>query len=700
MTNIRPEIFRPSSRVRLSLRFEEYDDTGALIGRLPVLQPGAAPTVAPQQGDAPAAAPATSVEELNAQLAEIDEALNLEESQLEPSPAVIQEYRNQRARLTRQLGQATSSIGGDAARAERAGTAAPLDYTAGPSPDDRFITVEFVPVSVSIERNGLRTADTATVTLDFRDVPVDARLVRSAAIEIYLGVVNPIDFEEGMRNGRSPDGSLSSLVNQDSRLVTHFFGVVDDWKTALDESGGDLVTISCRDYSALLLDTPVATGTAIDLTKPIDQGIQDFLRLYPTLGATPQGQGIEVFYGSPFEENAGPVPVPAHAAPASTAPRRGRGARQARGGDQNTNLWDVVTDTCVRVGLVPLFFDYHLRLIDPRTFYTNRDRPTRMLYGQNLRHFEASRKLGGTRVPTIEVRCWDPDIGRTRWARYPVPDGADASASAGIFGVSDPPSRPYRANVVSVSGWSPENRIQTYVVQGVTDPDVLRRVARSTFEQIGRQEIEGNFQTDVVTSSSALFSRQGILRADNADLLLAQSGDAVEVLVSGVPGTSRSAAGLSASEIASMEVQRRADYLVSIGWRREVADRFSRFAQAASFQTVFRVQNVRLEMDADVGLTVNVDFINYIVVREEAQTNPDSGVAPDVGDAASVLAGIDLTGLSDTSATGVDALREAQNLRDVSTQQRALGTISQEQYERQQAAASEIAEVAYDAGET
>jgi hypothetical protein len=49
----------------------------------------------------------------------------------------------------------------------------------GPPPDDRFVRAGVLPRRVEIERNGFRTADTASVTLDWKDVPFDPRLVRA-----------------------------------------------------------------------------------------------------------------------------------------------------------------------------------------------------------------------------------------------------------------------------------------------------------------------------------------------------------------------------------------------------------------------------------------------------------------------------------------------------------------------------------------
>lgn len=702
MANLRPEIFRPSSAVRLTVRFEEYDDTGALAERLaPVAVGSPAPVPTPEAPQVQHDAPLGRDETLR-RIASLDDQIE----RADPSASegiivngIVTGWRNVRRSLRHRRARLVASLGGEpTATSSPTTSTSPPESIGGPSPDDRRHTIALVPISVEIERNGLRTADTATIVFDYSDLPTDARLIRSASVEIVLGIVDPADYVRGMSGerrvsvGRSTEveiGALFSLIESGSPNATRFVGVVDDWKTTLDETNGDTIEITCRDLSALALDTPMV-GTGIDLTVPLDEGIQAFLRQYPTFGPALGRDGIKVFYGRPGQT--GTAPTPADTAPRATRPRRGRGARAQRQGDQNTNLWDHITDVCVRAGLVPLFYDYDLRIIDPRTFYSPRDVPVRVVYGRNLRHFEVTRRLGGVLVPTIEVRCYDPDIGRTRWARYPVPTGAEATASAGIFGQSNPPQRPTRPNEVSVSGWAPDERIQTIIVQGVTDPETLRRVARSSFEQIGRQEIEGNFQTDVPRSVSPEDRTRGgesarAVAIDAMDLLHLTSGDAVEVLITGgIRAPREQLAGLTTAQLAALSRAAREDYLVSIGWERRVAAAFARVADAVAFQTVFRTQNVRLEFDQEEGFTLNVDFINFIVVREEAQTNPDSGTA---GELPVRVVTLDELHVGRRRRVVLDELRIE---RDVIQQQRGDSTISQDQYQERLAAVDEAVE--------
>lgn len=250
---------------------------------------------------------------------------------------------------------------------------------------------------------------------------------------------------------------------------------------------------------------------------------------------------------------------------------------------------------------------FDVALIRPRTHFAGTE-TKRMVYGRNLEHLAFSRKLMGVKVPTIEVRCYDSEICRTRWARWPVRSGERRS---GVMGRDNPP-RPLRANEVPPSGSNPDESIKTFTVSGITDPSFLEQIAESVFEQLGRQEIEGNF----VTADAWSYESE----PDDGDLLGLRSGDAVELLLARADSQEDEDVGSNATlnRIQAMDRARRRDYMVALGWDRTVADRFAALQDATGFQTTFRVSDVRFNWDQESGLKTTVDFINFITVREEA----------------------------------------------------------------------------------
>jgi hypothetical protein len=251
-----------------------------------------------------------------------------------------------------------------------------------------------------------------------------------------------------------------------------------------------------------------------------------------------------------------------------------------------------------------------------------------MVWGRNLTSLEFTRKLGGTKVPTIEVRCYDPSIGRTRWGRYPVRRG---ELTSGVFGVTNPPL-PLRANETGVSGARPSDKIETYTIRPTQSGTSLGDVAQGLYEQIGRQEIEGNFETSDVSSWDLV--NDVPLAIAQADLLRLESGDSVELLVKPQDTQLPNATPATINNLAGLSVQARANYLTGLGWKPEVARKMAVWQEGYAFQTTFRVHNSRISFDNDEGMKLKVDFINYITIREDQEglattqvTNTASAVA-------------------------------------------------------------------------
>lgn len=641
--------YRPSARVRLAIRVDEGADTAELDGRLD--QGSTAPAALESQG-AQQIEGASSREDIEREL----ESLQVSRAQVvqtrdQLSPQSVDFFLSDLDRRRDRLQERLTST---------AQANAP-DATAGAGPDDRIVLGTILPMQCTIERNGLRTADTAQVTIDYRDAPFDPRLIRSVAIEIIVGLVDAESFELGVQGETRDDGTVLSLVprGQAGAAVappgtTRFVGLVDEWSVTLDGEDGDTIDLDCRDLTAILIDTKLPAGEGIDLDQPLDAGVRDLLdRLTST-------RGTSVRFGIAGEE--GDAPTPADAIPSSRRARRGGRGRRGRQGGAELSVWDHITETCTQVGLVPVFEDNELRIIRPRTFFAGRDTARRMVYGRNLENLGFSRKLGGTKVPTIEVRAYDPALGRTRWARYPVPGTAPRS---GVFGQTEPP-RVARANEVPPSGQNPDDRILTFTLDGITNPATLADAAESIWHQVGRQEIEGKFKT-----ADAWSWEQPV---GGVDLLRLRPGDAIELLVASAETAdlARGTTLTSATEVRGLQREARARYLESIGWSRRVAERFAALQDATAFQTIFRSQNLRIVWDVEDGLTIEADFVNFLEIRELGQEGQRAGSpSPEVAELTD--------GRTDEASSD---LRDVSANRALATTMREQGQLTEEQYAR------------------
>lgn len=649
-------VFRPSARSRLQLRIDEGTDTSGLVAALEQ----DAPTGATVMDTVPTT-------ELGRQ------------QELDKNRAERRLVTQQRALLsTTELDERTSRLDTRRNALQLGGATEqqkPQGLLATAMDDDRTIGVDVFPITAKIMRNGLLEADEATIDFDFRNVPIDPRVLRAVFLDLVIGVVSPDEFQLGVSGGTSEGDPLSVVARFDENVEveggnTRFVGYADDWSVVFDESG-DMVTVVARDLTAPLIDRKLPTGVTIDMQKPIADGVQE---LVDQFNAT---RGLKVIFGNPPLVRDGSVvdatanrgnrgPVPAAAIPRTRKARKGTRARRAKSGDQAMSVWDHITDTVVATGFIPIIRGLEMYIIEPRTFYADASSPKQLVYGRNLSQLQFARKLGGaSKVPTIEVRCADPDIGRTRWARAPVKRGQQAS---GVYGINDPP-KANRANEISPGG-SPSEEIKTIPISGVSDGATLERIAQSLFEQIGRQEMEGNFSTDDITSFGS---------AEEGDLLDLLPGDAVEMLIAPLnaastgDSTNTSGGGSvnSVQELQSQTVGRRAAFLRSLGYPEGVANRLAVAQEDTNLQTTFRVQDVTISFSQEDGVSIEGDFINFLVVRESAD-------APQQAASLDVLAAT--AGSTSDAAAGMEAASSAGNTLGA---QANSGQVSNEEYASQ-----------------
>lgn len=606
---------RPSGRVRMQIRLDEGADTGVLqvnMQRTPALQG----TSVLDTSAASIADVATALASNQAERKVVQQASGL----LSPGDAA-----DRLSRLGAERDRLQQSFG-DKNRAQQR----PGGLVVGPS-DDLVVLGSFMPKRIKIRRNSIREADECEVEIDLRDAPIDPRMVRAMFLDVTLGTVQPNDFEQGVTGGkgaRRADGSPVSVLDapRGQELVyksaTRFVGFAEEWTNEL-QVDGDRVIIRARDLTTMFINRYVPDGQGIDLTLPIREGIQKLVNSYEAL------RGLRVFYGNPKPgDNFGGSdagPIPAQSAPRALKPRRGKLHKQHRTGQERVTLWDHITDVTVGLGLVPVIRGFHLFLIQPRTFFAGTSNAVRMSYGQNLTSWKLSRKFSREKVPTIQVRCYDPTIQRSRWGQWPVYHGHKTS---GVFGIDLPP-KPERPNDVSASGKA-EEQVQIYTVKGLSDGGTLAEAARAIYEQIGRREIEGTIETREVTSLPAEDPSKPL--PEEGDLLNLQSGDPIEAVIASLNAasngdtTNTQAGGSlnSAQQLTSMAPGQRREYLVQLGYSQKAAQQIADSYDRIRLLKVFRVHNVDINFEAGEGIDISIGFQNFLVVREAATSGEQS----------------------------------------------------------------------------
>ncbi|NBX24121.1 MAG: hypothetical protein EBR52_08475, partial [Microbacteriaceae bacterium] len=510
-----------------------------------------------------------------------------------------------------------------------------------------------VPMKASVELPGYRQAGQFTLDLAFRDLPIDPRTVRAAAVDIHLGAVAADNFREGM-TGQPVNGWRPSVLrtinddgspNMDTLLMT---GTVDEWGVDHDDSRS-VVTLKGRDMRGILLDTPLTNDPRIaqqiieelDLSQPIDTLIGSLLAYNPLFGDF-------IVTTVPDEWPDGVVPA---VGDPELVPRHRRGARGGRSSGRGTppssssnlNFWDLIVRFCYLVGAIPYFIGTELRIRparsiydqaraggplnptpfasgDPRTIDVPSGAPIepslryrRMVYGRDIQQLSFERKMNGAQRPyTVRAVSVDNDArvrgsGRTLEGRWPPQEAESA-----------------RRQTVSAGENAAAENIINVPVPGITSADRLAEIARAVYEEIGRGEMGGSCTSKNLTSFGG----------DNADpdLLRMKPGDAVDFQVD-VRNL-----GARSPLVSSLTDHMRTGFDDQV---RAIAERIgdenlARVIVATTrglvseLQTFFRVANVKFAW-SESGVATTFDFQNYVLATYDTTTAEEAATPEPTG---------------------------------------------------------------------
>jgi hypothetical protein len=491
-----------------------------------------------------------------------------------------------------------------------------------------------IPTSAQLSLPGHRDAWTWKVTFDWRDLPIDSRVVRAVGASFYLACQPASAFAEAMRasGGRKAGLIRAANVPTDDPLM---IGVADEWEMEQGEDGGT-VTLTGRDLKGVLLDSPVniKAMATLDLTRPIDSVISQIMSRHPF------GDQFTVSIDAD-EWSGGIIPAPATEddctrvrLPAKKKPTKGKAKPKpaAPATSDKFSFWDIITQYCYLVGAIPVFQGWELWIHPVVGLYQRRGaglagskvktpfaggktrtiagesepRSVRMLaYGRNLRTWGTSRKFGGQKPRVVEVVCLDTSskvrgLGRLLRARWP-----DVSDNALKLTKGKP-------IIVSPSGAETQAQIMRVVVAGVTDTARLARIAQGIYEEMARGEFGGTFETDGLAT----------LGGDNtdADLLRLRPGDCVEMEVDVRP-LQRNAPLVSTFTDASRATEaQRVEELTAATGDRLLARVLVASQRATTLPRFFYIKSVDYKWGSEEGITVNAEFQNYMEEQQGGET--------------------------------------------------------------------------------
>jgi hypothetical protein len=479
-----------------------------------------------------------------------------------------------------------------------------------------------IPLGASYSRNGIRTADTLNLTLNYRDFPIDPRVIRSCAVIYFQGSVSAEDYERGMAGeiraeGVPPGALIPMSVIPDSYIDVHgnprtnkrFEGWADEWEMEMGDDSSATISLSCTDNTRPLLEQPHPTKMSIGIDKPIDEAIAEYLANFPlarglSVEYRPRGEGIV-------------IPVLKESLTKQAYPP-GIGPPTGKDGNSNVKVWDYLTDIATSVGhtirvvgttvviqkATTLYDDrFPKRSDDPfvdRVLPNGRTLRRRlMLWGANCSSLRGKRGLTKYAPTNVEVRSFNPARKRTLVARYPS------------F---------VRQQKVILPGESADAKYLVKTVEGVADEETLASIAQSVFEQMQRRELE------FTISTKELMSFGGVEHGLDPDLLDLADGDTIdlEMVASDVD---------ESTTVADIEKELRArprEYLENLGYPTEFAAAYADSISDIGFQTTFKVREVQFDWDSQSeGISLVIRVMNFIEVRASDEMNGNASRATD-----------------------------------------------------------------------
>ena len=501
------------------------------------------------------------------------------------------------------------------------------------------VGLDVTPFTCSVERNSYRKADEARLTIPLKDLPFDPRIIRAGTVQIFGGTFTSQEFADAngpvgaeglvlpdaVPPGRSEAGASNEL----------FRGFIDDWEINLE--GKDVVSVTARDLTGPLLDAEIGENFLRDLPQnlPLDQVIQ--LLLTGDGSPTPEisrrfglpgFRGLVVLNETANLDAGEPLldlPTLAEIRPPQWLDSKGtskKGRRNSPNGSQKQSYWDAITDLCVSAGYI-----VHMRpgtkpidlpgvgtvlpaseivITTPQTLYRESSTSTgafidltsvrTFTYGLNVNSIRVKRKLGGVKVPSVEVRAFDTITGEQVSARFP-------------------PLLRKKNNRPAPSGVGDREEVKTFLLDEIGGPNAaaqLETAARSIYEQLGRGEMEVHIRTKHMAGLL-----ENVDEGIEADMFRLLPSDPIRIEIdAGDVETGRVAAHTLFS---NSSLQQRVKSMVERGIPADVAFIAGTAMDNPFVQNEFRCQKVNLSWVNNNGWEFQCMAINYLDVRDSVQ---------------------------------------------------------------------------------
>jgi hypothetical protein len=519
------------------------------------------------------------------------------------------------------------------------------------------------PTKAKVELNGLRTASTFQLTFDYRDFPLDPRLLRAVGVEIHLGTVRARAFGEGAGSNQEwPAESQLQTRNAagEPNLETQVLvGMVDESTLEFDDDRGT-VTMEGRDLRGILIDKPlnVCLLNDLDVTQPIDVVVRTIISWHPFgqqfLVVAYQNDWPDYIIPSPMADGVSRSRQGARRG-ARAAGRRTRGRRlRPTGNTTQLTFWDAITQYCQIVGAIPSFVGTTLYIRPIRTvfsqaavafagdaFYASpfldgrpridaNGRPfsiRRLVIGEHTRKFHFKRKQAGVKPKAIELIATDVDargVGRIVTVRHPPapPNPRARRNRQACVNTNTSGAATSRGNArarttdVSPSGRQSQEDVRRVPWPFGADEARMRLVAYAMFEEQARGETEGSIGSKTLAS----FSNEA--HEYDPDLLRLRAGDAIQVVHDlRAPNGARARAHAFVNDRRRPLAELIAEIRGNLGGDENLARAIALTTRnmVTELSSTFRTTQVTYTWGMKEGIEVEANFVTYIERRYSAE---------------------------------------------------------------------------------
>jgi hypothetical protein len=431
---------------------------------------------------------------------------------------------------------------------------------------------------VSVNINDYTQADTFEAEIDFKNFPFDPRCIRACGVSVFM--------EDMGELFKTTNNGLNQIVPSDANKI--FIGYADEESISFDDTKRT-VRLEGRDQTCLFIDRKYLKGT-LPVENTLDVVLQQILDELPENQQASELGKIKL--DNRIEE---PLPVLSSF----------WGEKDKLSGQKNIKrdqtYWDVIQSLVGDAGLIAYIELDKLVLSTPRLLY-DKKAAKRFIYGKNIGNLEFKRKLGRRRNFNLIVRSLNLETKEVIAARIPADATEEWSTATGIANteVKVPEIKP-DGSPVDEKDAKPATYI-AFRVANVTNKDQLVKIGQEVYEEMGRQQIEGSFETndmDLCVKENGKETQSSILSLRNGTPV------SIDIDQGDLEGISR-----------IKSVSERVRFLRSRLYDPKIAEVFAETMGRVA--TPFYTKSVNYSMDAQSGFKCKVDFVNFIEITNKA----------------------------------------------------------------------------------